>query len=82
MGGGARVSDFFYKESKSKKKRNKKKIIFWGEGGEGWWWGRWTVRRTGPNQFAPSTSLRLGALQCINVQVMALESTLYDHFII
>ena len=24
-------------------------------------WGRWTDRRTGPNQFAPSTSSKLGA---------------------
>ena len=30
--------------------------------GGGWGgWGRWTDRQTGPNQFAPSTSLKLGA---------------------
>ena len=41
------------------KNRNKKK---WGEGavrvGRG---GRWTNRLTGPNQFAPLTSSKLGA---------------------
>ena len=53
-GEGARVSELSCKESKS---------IFFagGGGGVGWWgwWGggggRWTDRRTGPNQFAPST---------------------------
>ena len=30
-----------------------------GRGGEVW--GRWTDRLTGPNQFAPSTSSKLGA---------------------
>ena len=44
--------------------------------------GRWMDRRTGPNQFAPSTSSKLGALQCINVQVMSLTSSMYDHLII
>ena len=41
-------------------------------------------RRTGPNQFAPSTSSKLGAKQCINLQVMVLTSSIYryDHFII
>ena len=29
--------------------------------GVGAGWGRWTDRRTGPNQFAPSTSSKLGA---------------------
>ena len=45
---------FFHKESKSKKK------LFLGGGGRGceagWGMGRWMDRRTGPNQFAPSTS--------------------------
>ena len=54
-GRGARVSDFFFhKESKSKKK-----LFFFGGGGgfeAGWGRGRWMDRRTGPNQFAPSTS--------------------------
>ena len=36
--------------------------------------------RTGPNQFAPSTSSKLGAKQCINVQVMSLTNSIYDHF--
>ena len=47
---------FFYKESKSEKK-----IFFLeggGGGGGGW---RWLDRQTGLNQFAPSTSLQLGA---------------------
>ena len=44
--------------------------------------GRWTDRRAGPYQFTPSTSLKLGAKQCINVQVMALTSSIYDYFII
>ena len=71
-GGGGRVSDFFHKESKSKKK----KFFFGGGGGGvgvlggvcgGLGRGRWMVRRTGPIQFAPSTSLKLGhnnALMC------------------
>ena len=61
-GGGARVSDFcFHKESESKKKN----AFFWGggwdEGAGGRGRGRWMDRRTGPNQFAPSTSSKLGA---------------------
>ena len=54
---------FFYKTSKSKNKKRKKKIflsLFWkGKGGGG---GviNWTDRHTGPNQFAPSTSSKLG----------------------
>ena len=39
--------------------------------------GRWMVRRIGPNQFAPSTSSKLGAQQCINVQVMSLTSSIF-----
>ena len=46
----------------------KKKIFLGGRagvegmgGGELGGGGRWTDRRTGPNQFAPSTSLKLGA---------------------
>ena len=50
--GGARVSEVFYKKSESKKK------FFFLGGGDG---GRWKVRRTCPNQFAPSTSKKLGA---------------------
>ena len=56
--------NFFHTESKSK-------IFFFlgggGVGGVGGWrvWGegrgRWMDRRTGPNQFAPSTSSKLGA---------------------
>ena len=52
-------------------------------------------RTTGPNQFAPSTSSKLGATssklgatssklgvkQSINVQIMSLTSPIYDHFI-
>ena len=38
--------------------------------------------KTVPNQFAPSTSSKLGASQCVNVQVMSLTSSIYDHFII
>ena len=49
-GGGARVSDFFYKESKSKKKKNYLYFFLqgWvGGGGGGRWgvgWGRWSDR--------------------------------------
>ena len=47
----------FHKESKSKKN-------FFGGGGwmggGGGWRGRWMDRRTGPNQFASSTSSKLG----------------------
>ena len=43
--GGAIVSEFFYTESKSKKN-----FLGGGRGGGG----RWTDRRTGPIQFAPS----------------------------
>ena len=66
-------------------------FFFFGGGGGGgggwrgaWGWGRgiWMVRQTGPNQFAPSTSSKLGASECINVQVMSLTSSIYDHFII
>ena len=79
---------FFYKESISKKK---KEFFFWGGGGgelgvdvrgvreRGR--GRWIDRGTVPNQFALSTSSKLGAQQCI-VQVMSLTSSIYDHFII
>ena len=54
MGGGARVSEFFFTKT-----QNLKKIFFWGGGGLG---GGciWMDRRTGPNQFAPSISLKLG----------------------
>ena len=44
-------------ESKAKKKI----YFFWGGGGGGGGRGRWTDRRTDPNQFAPSTSSKLGA---------------------
>ena len=50
--------NFFHKESKSKKKN------LGGGGGEGvrgdGGRGRWMDRRTSPNQFAPSTSSKLG----------------------
>ena len=53
-GGGARLSEIFYKVSKSiKEKKNS------GGGGEG---GRWTDRRKGPNQLAPSTSSKMGGI--------------------
>ena len=55
-GGGARVSEcFFYKDSKSKEKN-----CGGGEWSGGGGRGRWTDRRTGPNQFSPSTSSKLG----------------------
>ena len=44
---------FLYKESKSKKKF----FFFWGGGGGG----GYIDRHTGPNQFAHSTYLKLGA---------------------
>ena len=43
--------DFFNKESKSRRGGGVK----WGGGR-----GKWMDRRTGPKQFAPSTSLKLG----------------------
>ena len=78
--GGARVSEFFTKHPnlKKKKKKKKKKTFLGGRAGRG----RSTDRRTGRNQFAPSTSLKLWAQQRINVQVMALTSSICDHFII
>ena len=61
-GGGVEEVNFFNKESKTYL-RKKKKIFFcvceWGGGGGKR--GRWIDRRTGPNQFAPSTSSKLGA---------------------
>ena len=59
---GARVSDFFFT-----KNPNLKKIFLGGGGSGGVGWGeedrgrgRWMDRRTGPNQFAPSTCSKLG----------------------
>ena len=62
--------NFFHKESKSKK-INKNfflgggrgdRLGDWGGGGVGvGWGGTWMDSRTGPNQFAPSTSSKLGA---------------------
>ena len=66
-----------YTESKSKRK--KMLFVFWRVGVGA---GRWTDRRTGPNKFAPSTSSELEAQQCINVQVIALPSSIYVHVII
>ena len=44
-----------------KKKKRKKKLGEWGWGG-GWGaGGRWMDRRTDQNQFAPSTSSKLGS---------------------
>ena len=49
---------FFHKGSKLKKYI----FFFWGGGGVGWddGGGGGVDRRTGPNQFAPSTSSKLG----------------------
>ena len=49
--------NFFTKNPNLKKKKN---IFFLGGGGGGGG-GRLTDRQIGPNQFAPSTSLKLGA---------------------
>ena len=52
--------NFFQTESKSKKKT----LGGGGDGGhvgKGVGGGRWMDRQTGPNQFAPSTSSKLGA---------------------
>ena len=54
--GVSTVSDFLF----DKGSKSKKKIFFWGGIGV-WGEGRLTNRRTGPNQFAPSTSSKLGA---------------------
>ena len=51
---GLECVNLFYKESKSKKK-------FFLAGGGGGGGGRWMDRRTGPNQFATSTSSKLVA---------------------
>ena len=59
---------FFIKNPNLKRKKN---FLEWG-----------TDIRTSPNQFAPSSSSKLGAYHCINLQVMALTSSMYDHFII
>ena len=79
-GRGARVSDFFYKEPKSKTFFFL--FVFGGcLGGRGCRGGGGMMKRQTdrPNQFASSTSLKLGAKQCINVQVMARTSSIYDH---
>ena len=62
--GGARVSGFFF----TKNPNLKKKHFFLGGAGVGVGGGlgvgvggRWMDSRTGPNQFAPSTSSKLGA---------------------
>ena len=58
-GGGSRLTKFF-----STKIPNLKKFFFFfggGGGGRGGGRGRWMDRRTGPIQFAPSTSSKLGA---------------------
>ena len=73
--------NFFHTESKCKKKKFKGGGRGW-VGAGAWGGGRWMDRRTGSNQFAPSTSSKLEAQQCINVQVMSLTSSIYDHFII
>ena len=55
--------NFFHKESKSKNKIGGGGGG-WGRGegeGGGWGRGRWMDRRTGPNQFAPSTSSKFEA---------------------
>ena len=72
---------FFYEESKSKKKIFFCCFLGGGCGGVGGL-GRIDVQAQTNLQFAPSTSSRLGAKQCINVQVMAVTSSIYDHFII
>ena len=61
---GARVSEIFITKNPNLKK--KQSFFFWGggvggggEGGRGR--GRSMDRRTGPNQFAPSTFSKLGA---------------------
>ena len=53
-GEGARVSEFFFTKNQNQKL---KKNIFLGRMGgvRGRRRGRWMDRRTGPNQFAPST---------------------------
>ena len=54
MAGAARVSEFFF----TKNPNLKKKIFFF------WWWCgggiEWMDSRTGPNQFVPFTSSKLG----------------------
>ena len=58
MGEGAKVSEFF-----SQKNPNLREKKTEGVGRRGWgvMGGRWMDGRTGPNQFAPSTSSKLGA---------------------
>ena len=86
MGRGVKASDFFHKESKSRKK--KKLGVGWRRRIDGW-----INERAQTHPFAPSTCLKLGAygpfnffevgrIKMINVQVMSLTSSIYDHFII
>ena len=49
---------FFIKKDPNLKKKKKIFFFFFFFGGGG---GRWTDTQTGPNQYAPSTSLKLGA---------------------
>ena len=72
---GARVSDFFHKESKSKKKL----FFFWGGRG----WGGWGVggRVDGWTDEQAQTNFAFNFFD-VNVQVMSLTSSIYDHFII
>ena len=64
-GEGARVSECFSQRTQ----KLKKIFLFVGRGGRGWRGmgrgvggkGKWMDRRSGPNQFAPSTAAKFGA---------------------
>ena len=71
--GRARVSEFFTKNQNLKKNIFSFYLFFFGGVGGGglgmwvWGWGgsgggRWMDSRTGPNQFAPSISSKLGGI--------------------
>ena len=44
--------------------------------------GEWGVGVGGRTEEQAQTNLLLQLLQCINVQVMSLTSSVYDHFVI
>ena len=72
--GGARVSDFFLQ-------RNQIYFFFWGGGGWGGGWGGVDGRID--EQAKTNLPLQLRSWgHNKNVQVMALTSSIYDHFII
>ena len=56
-----RVSEFFFTKNPNPKNIFFSVFLFFRGGGVLGGWGRWMDSRTGPNQFAPSTSSKLVA---------------------